>query len=49
MFTNKLFVVIGVITLIFSGLLLYLFLLDRKTRRLEKELDDLLKKQNEKQ
>ncbi len=49
MYANKLFVVIGVITLIFAGLLLYLFFLDRKTKRLEKELDEFLKKQNKSQ
>lgn len=48
MLPNKLFVVIGVITLIFIGLFAYLFFLDRKTQRLEKELDELLKKQNKK-
>ncbi|MDK2908973.1 MAG: CcmD family protein [Bacteroidales bacterium] len=46
MLTNKLFVVIGVITLIFIGLFVYLLFLDRKTQRLEKELDELLKKQS---
>lgn len=46
MFTNKLFVVIGVISLIFIGLFIYLFLLDRKTRRLEQKLDEWMHKNN---
>lgn len=46
MFTNKLFVVIGVISLIFVGLFIYLFLLDRKTRRMEQKLDEWMRKNN---
>lgn len=46
MFANKLFVVIGVISLIFIGLLIYLFLLDRKTRRLEQKFDEWMHKKD---
>ncbi len=49
MLSNKLFVVIGVIAIIFIGLVGYLFFLDRKTQRLEKELEDFLNEQNKKQ
>lgn len=49
MFANKLFVVIGVISLIFIGLFIYLYLLDRKTRRLEQKLDEWMRKNHVKQ
>jgi CcmD family protein len=38
--SGKINVVIGVILLIFVGLILYLFLTDRKLSRIEKELKD---------
>ncbi|MGC8864440.1 MAG: CcmD family protein [Bacteroidales bacterium] len=46
MFANKLFVVIGVISLILIGLFIYLFLLDKKTRRLEQKLEEWMRKNN---
>jgi CcmD family protein len=38
MYENKLFVVIGVITLIFTGIIIYLISIDRKVSKLKKEL-----------
>lgn len=37
MYDNKLFVVIGVIALIFTGIIIYLFSIDRKVNKLRKE------------
>lgn len=44
MITTKLFVVILVICAVFIGLAAYLFIIDRKTSRLEKEINEQLKK-----
>lgn len=44
MISTKLFVVILVIIAVFIGLALYLFLIDRKTSALEKEINERLKK-----
>jgi CcmD family protein len=38
--SDKLFVVVAVIAIIFVGLLIYLFSLDRKIHRLEKRLNE---------
>jgi len=38
MYENKLFVVIGVIALIFTGIIIYLISIDRKVSKLKKEL-----------
>lgn len=45
MVETKLFVVILVIVLIFTGIILQLILLDRKMRKLEKKTEDLLQDQ----
>lgn len=44
MITTKLFVVILVICAVLIGLAAYLFFIDRKTSRLEKEINEQLKK-----
>lgn len=44
MIATKLFVVILVITAVFIGLAVYLFMIDRKTSKLEKEINERLKK-----
>lgn len=36
---GKIYVVVGIIVIILTGLILYLFLMDRKLSKLEKELD----------
>jgi len=36
---GKIYVVVGIILIILAGLILYLFLMDRKLSRIEKELD----------
>jgi CcmD family protein len=41
MIENKLFVVIAVMALIFTGVFFYLFTLDRKMSRLEKWLHEI--------
>lgn len=40
MFTGKIFVVVAVLALIMTGIFVYLFLLDRKIGRLEKEVEN---------
>jgi hypothetical protein len=42
MFTGKIFVVVAVLALIMVGIITYLFLLDRKIGRLEKEFENRL-------
>ncbi|HNY03379.1 MAG TPA: CcmD family protein [Bacteroidales bacterium] len=37
---GKIFVVVAVLAIILAGLFVYLFTLDRKLRKLEKELND---------
>lgn len=41
---GKIYVVVAILVSIVVGLIVYLFFLDRKANRLEKKLDDLLKK-----
>ena len=41
---GKIYVVVAISLSILAGLLIYLFTIDRKASRLEKKLDDLLKK-----
>lgn len=41
---GKIYVVVAILVAILAGLIAYLFFLDRKATRLEKKLDDLLKK-----
>lgn len=41
---GKIYVVVAIALSILAGLLIYLFTIDRKASRLEKKLDDLLKK-----
>ena len=41
---GKIYVVVAVLLVILAGLFLYLFLLDRKATRLEKKVEELLKK-----
>lgn len=38
--SGKILVVAGVLAIIMAGLFVYLFLLDRKLRRLEKQIED---------
>jgi len=38
--SGKIYVVVAVLTIIFLGIALYLFLLDRKITKLERELDN---------
>ncbi len=38
--TQKIYVVVAVLALIQAGIFLYLFLLDRKLTRMEKEMDE---------
>lgn len=38
--SGKIYVVIGVITIILSGLLAYLFYIDRKVSKIEKKIDE---------
>jgi len=42
MLTGKLFVVVAVLALIMTGIFVYLFFLDRKIGRLEKEVENRL-------
>jgi len=37
---NKIFVVVAVVLVIFAGLIAYLVSIDRKIRKMEKELED---------
>jgi len=41
---GKIYVVVAIVVAILAGLLAYVFLLDRKANRLEKKLDELMKK-----
>ncbi len=41
---GKIYVVIAILLLILTGLFFYLFMLDRKATRLEKKVDEMLKK-----
>ena len=43
MFENKMFVVVGVIALIFAGITAYLVYLDRKLNRIRKQMDEINK------
>lgn len=45
--SDKMFVVVLVIAIIFVGLFVYLMSIDRKTRRLAKELEKLEKEKGE--
>lgn len=37
---GKIYVVVGIILIVLSGLIAYLFLMDRKIKKLEKQLSD---------
>lgn len=41
---GKIYVVVAILVAILTGLIAYIFTLDRKATRLEKKIDDLLKK-----
>ncbi len=41
---GKIYVVVAIGLIILAGLLAYVFVIDRKASRMEKKLDDLLKK-----
>jgi len=41
---GKIYVVVAILVAILAGLIAYVLVLDRKATRLEKKLDDLLKK-----
>ena len=40
---GKIYVVVAVLAIIFAGIIVYLVTIDRKTKRLENELDELKK------
>lgn len=42
--SGKIYVVIGVVTIILTGIFSYLFWIDRKVSRMEKEINDNAKK-----
>jgi CcmD family protein len=42
--SGKIYVVIGVVTIILTGIFVYLFWIDRKVSRMEKEINDNAKK-----
>jgi CcmD family protein len=40
---GKIYVVVAILAIIFAGIVVYLIMIDRKTARLEKELDEMKK------
>ncbi|MCB9231920.1 MAG: hypothetical protein H6581_09670 [Bacteroidia bacterium] len=44
--SDKIYTVLVVVSLIFSGLIVYLFLTDRKVGKLEKQVEDMVKNSN---